>query len=138
MLMGFQGEAFIGTAGSTGATRLSNSTDITLDVDIEEGNTTPRGDSSEPPIDTTAVTIRKWSAQVSMLNETSDTALETFRVAATNGTPIAFRLKDYSSGKGYDGDVNVKYSHAKPLRGEQSLQFTVTPNRSLRVPQLYV
>src|SRR5687768_11124783 len=128
MLMGFEGEAFIGTAGSTAGTRLSNSTDIKFDLDIEEGNTTVRGDGSAPPIDTSSVTIRKWGAQVTMLNSTSDASLSTFRTAAVNGTPLAFRMKDYDSGTGYDGDVNVKFSHDKPLRGEQQLQFSVTPN----------
>jgi len=58
--------------------------------------------------------------------------------AAVAGTPVAIRMKDRNAGKGYDGDCIVKYDHGVPLKGEQTVDFTFTPNRDLRTPQLYV
>jgi hypothetical protein len=47
-------------------------------------------------------------------------------------------MKDRTAGKGYDGDCNVKYEHGAPLKGEQTIDFTFTPNRDQRTPSLYV
>lgn len=136
--MGFQGQAFIGTAGSTAATRLDNSRDITYNLETEKGDTTVRGDSSVPPVGHESVTRRNVTITIVMINESTDTALETMRVAAYAGTPIALRLKDHTSGKGFDGDVTLTVSHGKPINGEQTLEFTATPENSLRTASLYV
>jgi hypothetical protein len=136
-LMGFEGEAFIGTAGSTGATRLSNSRDITYAVEHDKGSTRVRGDGTAPPIHTEEVVGRILTINIQMVNDTSDTALQTMLTAAFNGTRIALRLKDYTSGKGFDGDVTLTASNAYPLAGEQVIDFVCTPSRALRTPQPY-
>lgn len=137
-VMGFEGEAFIGTAGTTGATRLENSRDITYSVDTEMGDTTVRGDSSAPPIGTEEVTKRVLAITVQMINDTTDTAFATMMAAAFNATRIALRLKDRSAGKGFDGDVTLTASNPYPLNGEQVIDFTCKPSRALRTPQGYV
>ncbi len=74
-----------------------------------------------------------------MINDSTDTVLEAFRVAAFAGSALALRLKDYSAGKGFDGDVTIKMDHGEPLNGEQTYKFTATPTRSAgRSPSLYV
>jgi hypothetical protein len=139
-VMGFQGEAFIGTAGSTAATRLTNSRDLGYTFDNETGETTVRGNSDAPPMFSEAVTKRVAGGTIQMVHDTTDTALETMRVAAYAGTAIALRIKDRAAGKGYDGDINVKnISEPKPLNGEQIIEVTWTPNNSHdREPQPYV
>lgn len=137
-VMGFEGEAFIGTAGSTGATRLSNSRDIAFSVETETGDTTVRGDGSASPIGTEEVTKRMTSISIQMINDTTDTALATMLAAAFNGTRIALRLKDRAAGKGLDADVTLTASNPYPLAGEQVIDFTAKLSRALRVPQLYV
>jgi hypothetical protein len=138
-LMGFQGEAFIGTAGTTGDTRLTGSRDINYAIDTEMGNTTRRGDSSSPPIQTEEVTLIVISSiTIQMVNDTADAALATIRVAASSAGKISLRLKDYSSGKGFDGDVTLSMSNPYPLNGEQVIEFTAKPSRFPRVPQTYV
>lgn len=138
--MGFEGLAYYGVAGSTASTAITDTADISENLDMDTGNTTIRGDGSVPPIETEDVTIRKISFEIAFLLRSSDTVLEAMRVAAAAGSAIALRTKDYAAGKGYDGDVIVKtMAHSKPLRGEQTVGFTLTPTRSAgRTPQLYV
>jgi hypothetical protein len=73
-----------------------------------------------------------------MLNRDSDTSLTTLLAAAYAGTPVALRTRDKAAGKGYDGDVILKVKHGKPLRGEQTFEFSAEANDDARTPQLYV
>jgi hypothetical protein len=73
-----------------------------------------------------------------MKNSSTDSVLEALRTAAAAGGQVAIRMKDYASGKGYDGDCNVKESHGRALNGEQTFDYTLTPNGKLRAPSLYV
>lgn len=136
--MGFQGIAYYGAAGSTASTQLTNSRDITYSLTTSKGNTTVRGDGSAPPIHYESVTERITSITIQMVNESTDAALEAMRVAAFAGNPIAIRLKDHSSGKGFDGDVILEESEPYPLNGEQVIDFTCTPNNNSRSASLYV
>ncbi len=139
MKMGFEGLVYYGSAGSTASTLITNRVDFSEDTDPQMGNTTVAGAGTAPPVESEAVATIKWSATLKMKNAgTSDAALVALRTAAAAGTPLALRTKDYSSGKGYDGDVNVKESRGAPLNGEQTFDFTLTPNNSQRAPQLYI
>lgn len=138
--MGFEGQVLFGnTPGSTAATLLENVKDVNYNLEVEKGNTTVRGDGSAPPIETEDVTIRRVTIDFAMIKDTSDTALEALLVHLYAGTGFALRLKDYSSGKGFDGDCTGTVARGKPLNGEQTLQITCTPSRSYgRAPSLYV
>lgn len=137
--MGFEGMLYYGVAGSTASTLLENCKDITVSRDVERGNTTVRGDSSVAPIETEHVTLRKIQIEWSMINDATDTSLEALRTAATTGAGVALRGKDYSSGKGPDGDFTLSMSEPWTLAGEQVLTFTATPTRSYgRSPDSYV
>jgi hypothetical protein len=137
--MGWEGLAYYGVAGSTAATLIENSRDIKLDLDCDEGDTTVRGDSSAPPIETKATTVRKLGVEIVMINDITDTVFAAIMQAAGDGTGVALRLKDYSSGKGPDADFNVKASTTWNLNGEQVVTFTFTASRSYgRSPERYV
>ena len=136
--MGFEGQLYYGTAGSTGSTLLENVVDITIGGDVERGNTTVRGDSTGPPIETEQVTILKSQIEFTMINDSTDTELEALKVAQATGAAVALRGKDYAAGKGPDGDFTLAISKPWPLRGEQVVTFTATPTRgSGRTPVLY-
>lgn len=136
--MGFEGLLYYGTAGSTASTLLENVKDITVSRDVERGNTTVRGTSAAPPIETEDVTTRKLQIEFVMIIDITDTSLEALRQAAANGTGVALRGKDYSSGKGPDADFTLSVSEPWPLNGEQAITFTATPTRSYgRAPVLY-
>ena len=137
--MGFEGMLYYGAAGSTAATLIENCKDITISRDVERGNTTVRGDSTAPPIETESVTTRKLQIEFVMLNDINDTTLEALRVAASTGAEVALRGKDYSAGKGPDGDFTLSQGDPWPLGGEQVITFTAVPARgSGREPVLYV
>lgn len=136
--MGFEGLAYYGVAGSTAATLLTNTRDMAYNLATDKGDTTVRGDGTAPPIGTSRVTRRNFTITFNMVNKEGDTALEAMRVAAYAGTPVAIRMKDYASGKGYDGDVILECDHGKPLGGEQTYDFTAEPNDDLRTPLPYV
>lgn len=137
--MGFEGEIYFGAAGSTASTKLTNTRDITVNMETEDGDTTTRGAGTAPPIGTMRVTRRNFTITWTMLMKTTDTSLEALRVAAMAGTAVAIRTKDYAAGKGFDGDVHLKVNHGKPLGGEQTFEFTAIPTDAEgRDPQPYV
>lgn len=136
--MGFEGQVFQGATGSTATNQITNITDVSYNLDIEEGNTTVRGAGSSVPIETMDPTVLKTTIEFTMINDITDTILAALRAAAFGGTGIALRLKDYSAGKGFDGDVFLKCEHGEPIKGEQTFKFTATPSRSFgRAPVLY-
>lgn len=137
-LMGFEGIMYYGVAGSTATTQITNAVDLTITRDVEKGDTTVRGDSSVPPIETERVTSRKLQIEITMKNTVGDSVLEALRTAAANGTAVALRGKDYASGKGPDGDFTLSESEPWPLKGEQVVTFTATPSNENREPQTYV
>lgn len=136
--MGFEGQIFYGVAGATGATQITNARDIAYDFDYDGGSTTPRGAGTIIPIECESVTVRKVSLTFGHINKDSDTTLAGLLAAAYAGTPVALRTKDKAAGKGFDGDVVLKVKHGKPLKGEQTFEFTAVPNDDLRTPELYI
>lgn len=135
--MGFEGKLYYGVAGSTASTEVTNSRDITYNLTTDKGDTTGR-DSGSPPIETMRVTIRKISISFTMLNKASDATLASLLAAAYAGTAVALRTKDHSTGSGFDGDVILEVNQGKPLRGEQTYEFTAVPTEENRTPSLYV
>lgn len=137
--MGWEGQMFYGTAGTTANQQITKAKDITITRDVEKGNTTVRGNSTEPPIETEQVTIRKLQIEITILKNSTDTILAALMAAAAAGTPVALRGKDYASGKGPDGDFTLSQSDPWPLNGEQVVTLTATPTRQAgREPQTYV
>lgn len=136
--MGFEGLIYYGVAGATGATLIENSRDITESFDTGEGDTTVRGAGSSPPIETSRVVSRKFGIEWQMTEKSDDATLTALKAAAIAGTPVAIRTKSYSAGTGFDGDMNIKFKKGKPLKGEQTLDFSGTPNDDNRTPQLDV
>lgn len=141
-VMGFTGKILWGTAGTTAATEITNSRDITYNLETEDGDTTTRGAGTAPPIGTAKPTRRNVTITWTMLNKTTDTSLTALRTAAAAATPVAIRTLDRPSadgGKGFDGDCYLKVNHGKPLGDVQTFEFTATPTDDEgRAPQLYV
>jgi hypothetical protein len=138
MRRGFEGQIFYGVKGTTAATLIENRVDFTTDTDPQMAPTTVAGLTTSTPLESEDVVAIKFSATLNMLNKESDAVLQALRTAANTGNQVALRTKDYASGKGFDGDVNVKESYGAPLNGQQTVNFTLTPNNRLREPQFYV
>lgn len=134
--MGFEGMLYYGVAGATATTLLHNVKDISLNMEVDRGNTTVRGDSTVPPIETEDVTIRRVGIEFSMINDITDTAFTAMMDAAALGTGIALRGKDHAAGKGPDSDFTLSITHTQELGTEQLITFTASPSRSYgRAPQ---
>jgi len=134
--MGFEGKIYYGVAGSTASTEITNSRDITYTISSSKAPTTVRG-SSGVPLKTERVVELAVSIEWQMTNDTTDTTLAALRTAAAAGSEVALRTKDYSSGKGFDGDVTLDVKNGKPIGGEQTFDFTATPSKESRTPQAY-
>lgn len=136
--MGFEGLIYHGTAGSSAGTQITNATDASYKLDVEEGDTTVRGSGSAVPIETMRVTVRKVEFEWTMVNKTDDTSLAALLTAAFAGTAIAIKTKDHSSGKGMDADCYLKVENGQPLKGEQTYKFTAKPTDDEgRAPSLW-
>lgn len=137
--MGFEGKIYKGVAGVEAATLIENSRDITYGFDTEKGETTVRGAGDNPPMKTERVTARVASIEFEMTIKEGDAVLTDLFTAAALGDPVSIRTKHKTSGKGFDGDCTLTWSHGKPLKGEQTAKFTATPTReSGREPNPYV
>lgn len=137
--MGFEGRVLTGAAGGEGTELVENSRDITYGFDTETGETTVRGDGSEPPMKTERVSARVSSIEFETTVVEGDTVVAGLLTAAYAGTAVAIRTKHHVTGKGFDGDCTLKVSHGKPYKGEQTLRFTCTPTREAgRAPNPYV
>lgn len=137
--MGYETQLFYGTAGSTGATQITNAVDVDYNMDPERGETTTRGDGTAVPIVTSRVTALKPTITWKMLNKPADTTLAALIAAAKTGAAVALRTKNYASGSGFDGDVTLTCKQGAPLKGEGTFEFTAeATEESLRVPSLWV
>lgn len=137
--MGYEGIAYYGVAGATGATQITNAVDITYSMNQNTADTMVRGTGSAPPIMTESVTARLAEIEITMKNYASDTVLEAIRSACSTATPVAIRLKDHAAGKGFDGDCHVAVSQPWPLGDTQVVTVTCKPTRDGgREPSLYV
>jgi hypothetical protein len=137
--MGFEGLFYIGTAGTTAASLMENTRDITEGWEHETGDTTVRGDGTTRPIGTGDVTRINYSLEVTVLYDTADTLVQDLLDAAAAGDAVSIRTKAHSSGKGVDADATCAAGRPMPLNGEQVITFTFTLNRGHgRSPQLNV
>jgi hypothetical protein len=134
--MGYEKVLYYGTAGSQAGTQLTIIRDVTYNVTSEKGETTANGDGSTPPITTERVTGITAELGFDMINDSSDASLASMIAAARAGTTVALYYKDYSSGKGFDGDVILEVENGAPYKGEQTFSFTARPNDDDRTPSL--
>lgn len=130
--MGFEQRLFIGTAGTTAATQVSNARDADYDLTPEKGPTTVRGTGAAKPITTENVTALGVNITWSMQNDPADTELATLIAAAITGAAIALLLKTKFTTDDtiFDGDVTIAKKWNAPLSGEGSYDFVATPTKS--------
>jgi len=140
VISGYKGLVYIGAAGATGATQITNS-DADIKVDYEQGtdDSTTRGTGENPPIETVGiVSIKINSVEFSCKVRETDANVETLMTALAAGDGLAFRTQHHSSGKGFDGDGYFKAALGQPLKGMSTLTVTVTPTDDYgRTPSLW-
>jgi hypothetical protein len=130
--MGYERVLYYGAAGSQAATQLTRARDVQYENGTSTGEVTAGGDGSAPPIEYHRVATRTAKVTFNMINDTGDTALTALIAAARGGTAVAIYVKDYSGGKGFDGDMILTVTHGAPYKGEQTFDFEGTPTYETR------
>ena len=136
--MGIEGQLFYGTAGNTATTLATNVKDLTETIDPEDADISARGSVIEQSGPGTIKVTLGWNSNW----DPADAFLLALITAATTRTPIALRTKDYSAGKGLDGDfIITKQDHKEPLKEGQAVDFEARPTplagRWMTTAQLY-
>jgi hypothetical protein len=135
--MGYQGQLFYGTKGSTAATPVLRRVDASMDLDVEVGSTTSAGDGTTVPINTGEATALTGTVTFNMIVDSNDAALVSLKAAAATGNPIALRFVAYSGTLGFDADCVIKITQGSPLKGEATADIEVVAlSASLREPIL--
>ncbi len=134
--MGYESLLYYGAAGSTASTQITNCRDVAYNITPQTAPTTIKGSGSAPPIQTVRVVERQAQVTWTMLNKSDDSTLTALRAAAALGTSVALRYIPHSGGTGFDGDVILQCENGAPIGGEQTFNFTATPNDDDRAPSL--
>lgn len=129
--MGFEGELYWGTAGSTAATELTIARDVSYKFENTEADISDRASL----IDVFDVARVKFSLEFEVNNQNTNAFIAAARAAAIAGTAVAFRTKDRDSGWGVDADFIIGVDESQPLRDAQRIKITATPtDKSGRSP----
>jgi hypothetical protein len=132
---GFEGQVFIGTAGSQAATQLVERTDITYNLTNETADSTAAGDGTSVPLKTEEVVAIAAEISWSMLYKTEDTNIATMIDAMKAGTAVAVRIRRHSTDtRAFDGDCFLDFGSGMPLSDNQKFEITAKPTRRHRVP----
>jgi hypothetical protein len=134
--MSLEAKLYYGTAGTTAATEATNIRDLTAPAAPGSTDISSRGSRIElvgPGMIAYSLT---WESNWS----DTDAFVQAIYTAAIAGTAVAIRTKDYSSGKGFNGDcIITKADHKQPLKEGQKIDFEAKPTDIAgRYPQLYV
>lgn len=132
---GFEGKVYIGTAGSTASTQLTERTDITYNINNERAESTAAGDGSTVPLKTEEVVCVAVEMSWSMIYNTEDTNIATMIDAATAGDTVAVKfIRHASDTKAFDGDCSLDFGTALFLKENQKFEVSAVPSRLLRAP----
>lgn len=134
--LGFEGLLYYGVAGSEATSEIPGTRDISESFPKEMADTSKRPVGGGLVRNSEATAAVGYECTFQTLNDTGNATIAALKAAAIAGTPVAFRSKQYSTGTGFDGDVNVQMERGVPYKGEQTLDFTVTPYDLIREYQL--
>jgi hypothetical protein len=133
VIIGLDGKFYYGTAGSQAGTEAVNIEDVTCNLGSTDVDITRRGSTfeSQKPV--------LLSAEVSgtVQKREGDAFLLALEAAWLAKTPIAIYAKSAAAGKGFDGDVYVKFNDSQPLKDKQSYECTFVPTDEQRNPQFH-
>lgn len=135
IVRGFNGAVFIGTAGSTAATQLTERTDITYNISTERAESTAAGAGVNVPLKTEEVVAVAVEISWSMIYKTEDTNIATMIAAAIAGNTVAVKIRRHASDSDvFDGDCSIDIGTGMPLKENQKIEITAVPSRLLRDP----
>lgn len=121
--MGFVGELYWGTAGTTAATLLEIARDISYKFEPTEGDVSDRASI----IELVDAAMIKFSLEFEVNNDATNAFVAAMRTAVATGGAMAFRTKDDASGWGVDGDFIFGDDEGLPLKDAQRLKISAKP-----------
>ena len=139
VLMGFEQEVRVGTAGTTAATLVQDLVNVKVTSTPQYGSTTHRGAGTTVPHVTKQAVSIETVVTFNSLNVPTNTNLATIKAAAIATTPasrlIALKVTDVASGTvEFDRDVDISIDRDAQLTAEQDCAFVATTDRRLREP----
>lgn len=124
---GYEGQVYIGTAGSKATTLISNKIDLDYNVGSSLAETTVSGAGTSVPIETQVPVGIKPEVKFSVRFDSTDTAVATLLARSVDKTSLAIATADYASGKGFDGDCTIDMTGSYKLKDATVYEFTCTP-----------
>ena len=130
--LGMQAKLYYGAAGATATTELTNTKDVTLNLETGESDVTTRGNQGWRA---TIATLKNGSVEFETVWDTEDAGFTAIKDAYFNNTPIALTILDGEGGSGLDADFAVtNFTRNEPLEEAITVNVTVKPTYSTRAP----
>lgn len=131
--LGMDAKLFHGPAGTTASTELTNTRDVTLNLESGEADVTTRGAQGWRA---TAATLKEGTVEFEMVWDTEDTGFTAIKDAFFDNAPIALAVLDRDDGSGLDADFMItNFSRSEPLEEAITVSVTAKPTYSTRAPQ---
>lgn len=125
--MGLEGKLYHGTAGTTAATELTITRDVTLVFDLTLADVSTRASI----IDQFMAAGVGFTLDFEVINDDANSFVDTIRGHAAAGTAIALKAIEATSGWGFDGDFVIqKLDESQALRDRQAVKITARPTPS--------
>ena len=125
-------EVRFGAAGSTPTDPLTIVRDVTLNIEKAEADVSSRGSAWAA----VRGSLKKASIDLQILADRDDAGYQALRDAFFGNEPIAlYFVDDADGGEGLDADFEVMgWNRGEPLEGSPTIDVSVKPTRSTRIP----
>ena len=130
--LGMDAKLYHGPAGSTATSELTNTRDVTLNLETGEADATTRGSNGWRAI---VATLKEGTVEFEMIWDTEDSGFSAIKDAFFNNTPIALAVLDKTDGSGLDADFMItNFSRSEPLEEAITVSVSARPTYSDRAP----
>ena len=130
--LGMNAKLYHGPAGSTATSELTNTRDVTLNLETGEADATTRGSMGWRLFVTT---LKEGAVEFEMVWDTQDSGFTAIKNAFFNNTPIALAVLDKEDGSGLDADFMItNFSRSEPLEEAITVSVRARPTYSDRAP----
>lgn len=130
--LGLNAKLYYGTAGAKAATELTNTKDVTLNLEKGEADVTTRASNGWRSM---IGTLKDGSVEFEMNWDTEDAGFVAIKNAFFDDTAIALFVADGANGSGLDADFTVtKFTRNEPLEEALTVSVTVKPTTLTRAP----
>ena len=132
MRVGLKGKLYYGAAGAQATTEITAVEDVTVVLDKDMVEATPRGCGGWK---TNKGVLRTLQLEFTLVDMKGDAATAFLRQAWFNDEPVALYAKDAADGEGPDGDFEIgPFRRREPAADKIVYEITANLNTDLRNP----